>query len=44
MMHGREAESLTETEVSDGWGELVNMIGGNLNGPRVRLATLRPQR
>ena len=44
MMHGREAESLTETEVSDGWGELVNMIGGNLNGQRVRLAILQSQR
>jgi hypothetical protein len=30
IMHGREAESLTEAEVRDGWGELVNMVGGNL--------------
>ena len=43
-MHGREAESLTEAEVSDGWGELVDMIGGSMNGQRVRLAILQPQR
>ena len=26
--HGREAETLTEAEVKDGWGELVNVVGG----------------
>jgi hypothetical protein len=30
IMHEREPEVLTEAEVRDGWGELVNMIGGNL--------------
>jgi Chemotaxis phosphatase CheX len=30
IMHGREPEALTEAEVRDGWGELVNMVGGNL--------------
>ena len=29
-MHGREPEGLTEAEVRDGWGELANMVGGNL--------------
>jgi hypothetical protein len=33
IMHEREPEALTEAEVRDGWGELVSMIGGNLNGP-----------
>jgi hypothetical protein len=30
IMHEREPETLSETEVRDGWGELVNMVGGNL--------------
>ena len=30
IMHGREPEELTEAEVRDGWGELANMVGGNL--------------
>ena len=30
IMHGREPGALRDTEVRDGWGELVNMIGGNL--------------
>jgi len=30
IMHGREAEELTGAEVRDGWGELLNMVGGNL--------------
>jgi len=27
-MHEREPDALTEAEVRDGWGELVNMVGG----------------
>ena len=30
IMHGQEPEALTEAEVQDGWGELVNIVGGNL--------------
>jgi hypothetical protein len=30
IMHGREVAGLTEAEVLDGWGELANMVGGNL--------------
>jgi hypothetical protein len=30
IMHGREPEELTGAEVRDGWGELLNMVGGNL--------------
>jgi hypothetical protein len=30
IMHGQEPEALTEAEVQDGWGELVNVVGGNL--------------
>jgi hypothetical protein len=29
IMHGREAETLTEAEVKDGGEALVNMVGGN---------------
>ena len=29
-MHGREPEALTDAEVRDAWGELVNMVGWNL--------------
>ena len=29
-MHGRSATDLTSAEVLDAWGELVNMVGGNL--------------
>jgi chemotaxis protein CheX len=30
VMHGRGATELTASEVLDAWGELVNMVGGNL--------------
>jgi Chemotaxis phosphatase CheX len=30
IMHGCQPETLTESEVRDGWGELVNIVGGNL--------------
>ncbi len=30
VMHGRIATELTSIEVQDAWGELVNMVGGNL--------------
>jgi hypothetical protein len=30
IMYGRRAEELTPPEVLDAWGELVNMVGGNL--------------
>jgi hypothetical protein len=52
-MHEREPEALTEAEVRDGWGELVNMVGGNLKalvppvsrlGLRVWLTVPRPRR
>jgi hypothetical protein len=33
IMHDRKPEALTQAEVRDGWGELVNMIGGNLKAP-----------
>ena len=39
-MHGREPEALTDAEVRDAWGELVNMVGWNLKAlvpPRSRL-------
>jgi chemotaxis protein CheX len=29
-MHGRVAAALTDDDVSDAWGELVNVVGGNL--------------
>lgn len=29
-MHGRLAAALTEDDVRDAWGELVNVVGGNL--------------
>ena len=29
-MHEWEPAALTEAEVRDGWGELVNIVGGNL--------------
>lgn len=29
-MHQRPVELLSDREVRDGWGELVNMVGGNL--------------
>ena len=45
-MHGREPGALTEAEVRDGWGELVNMVGGNLKAlvppiSRLGLPTVR---
>jgi hypothetical protein len=36
IMHGWEPEALTEAVVRDGWGEQVNMVGGNLKAPRTR--------
>jgi chemotaxis protein CheX len=30
VMDGRSAAELTSTEVADAWGELLNMVGGNL--------------
>jgi chemotaxis protein CheX len=30
LMHGRSAAELTSIEVLDAWGELVNMVAGNL--------------
>jgi chemotaxis protein CheX len=31
-MHGRDPAALTPAEVTDGWGELVNMVGRSLKG------------
>jgi chemotaxis protein CheX len=41
IMHQREADDLSEAEVRDGWGELANMVGGNLKAlvpPESRLS------
>jgi chemotaxis protein CheX len=41
LMYGREARALTEAEIRDGWGELVNMVGGHIKAlvpPLSRLA------
>jgi hypothetical protein len=41
IMHQRQPDDLSEGEVRDGWGELTNMVGGNLKAlvpPESRLS------
>jgi len=41
LMYGTEPQDLTEAEIRDGWGELVNMVGGHIKAlvpPVSRLA------
>lgn len=41
LMYGRAGGGPTDREVADAWGELVNMVGGNLKGllpPPVKLS------
>lgn len=30
VLFGRDADQIADEEIADGWGELVNMVGGNL--------------